>query len=265
MVAARPACSRRTAAMPQTTLLSYFAGSGVSATPQYSRPPTQNNLELPSIVRILKANTSEAALEEVGSGVSEPSTAQLSPSGVDQAFHDNFKNACVEDVSGIAIVPIQHSHLPAIQRLTSTLLPVKYPDKFFADVANEVIPATFSRVALLDSKPVGWIRCRLDPFPEKTSPLSSMKPIYNQVYIQALCLLAPYRGQGVAKKLLETVLGPSVLTEHDVECVYAHVWESNEDALEWYQKRGFHRVTLVENYYRKLRPGGAWIVRRNLR
>ncbi len=251
--------------MPQTTLLSYFAGSGVSALPQHSRPLVKNKLELPRIAQVLKANTSEAVVEEVGSDVSEPSSAPIPPSEFDQPFNDNFQNAIAEEVSGFAIVAIQFSHLPALQRLTSTLLPVRYPDKFFTGVVGEITSATFSRVAVSSSKPIGWIRCRLDPFPESTSPPSNTKPIYNQVYIQALCLLAPYRGQGIATALLDTVLRPKLLTEHDVESVYAHVWESNEDALEWYQKRGFRRVMLIENYYRKLRPGGAWIVKRDLR
>ena len=47
--------------------------------------------------------------------------------------------------------------------------------------------------------------------------------------------------------------------------VYAHVWESNTDALEWYVKRGFEvEKGVVEGYYRKLRPAGARIVRRRL-
>jgi N-alpha-acetyltransferase 50 len=160
---------------------------------------------------------------------------------------------------------VLRSHLPAIQRLTSTLLQVKYPDNFFSGVVDEVIPARFSRVALSMSKPIGWIRCRLDPFPEQTSPPSNAKPIYNRIYVQALCLLAPYRGQGVATALLESILKPRLLAEHDIESVYAHVWECNADALEWYAKRGFHQVVLVDNYYRKLRPGGAWIVKKDLR
>jgi len=42
------------------------------------------------------------------------------------------------------------------------------------------------------------------------------------------------------------------------------VWENNEDALDWYSKRGFKRVLLLERYYRRLKPGGAWIVRKEL-
>ena len=42
--------------------------------------------------------------------------------------------------------------------------------------------------------------------------------------------------------------------------MYAHVWEANVDAVEWYRKKGFQVGELVEGYYRKLRPGGARVV-----
>ena len=43
------------------------------------------------------------------------------------------------------------------------------------------------------------------------------------------------------------------------------MWETNEDALEWYSKRGFviEKAT-VEGYYRKLSPSGAKVVRRKI-
>ena len=174
-------------------------------------------------------------------------------------------NIRLPHISGLTIVTVGTDHLPAVKRLTGNLLPVRYPDKFFDGAVNEAIPATFSRVALIDDKPVGWIRCRLDPFPEPTEPPSNFKPIYNRVYVQALCLLAPYRGLGIATLLLHAVTAPSLIRDHEVAHVYAHVWEANEEAIEWYDKRGFHQVMKIDRYYRKLRPGGAWIVRKDLR
>ncbi len=44
--------------------------------------------------------------------------------------------------------------------------------------------------------------------------------------------------------------------------LYAHVWEKNEEALEWYGKRGFEVGEVVGGYYRRLKPGGATIVSR---
>lgn len=48
--------------------------------------------------------------------------------------------------------------------------------------------------------------------------------------------------------------------------IYAHVWEANEIALEWYLKRGFEvEQEVKQQYYRKLRPSGARIVRRRIK
>ena len=47
--------------------------------------------------------------------------------------------------------------------------------------------------------------------------------------------------------------------------VYAHVWEANEDAVEWYARRAFVvEPEVVVGYYRKLRPRGARVVRRRV-
>jgi ribosomal protein S18 acetylase RimI-like enzyme len=50
--------------------------------------------------------------------------------------------------------------------------------------------------------------------------------------------------------------------EHGVRYITAHVWEANEEGLEWYRKRGFEILGHEEGYYRKLKPSGAILVRR---
>jgi ribosomal protein S18 acetylase RimI-like enzyme len=252
--------------MPQTSLLAYFQALVAAPALPTDAPRGAAELELPHIARVLTCPASWGGANGHGSDVSErPSDPFCSPDQGDGRAGDANETVSVPRFSEIAIIPVLRSHLPAIQRLTSALLPVKYPDHFLSGAVDEAVPARFSRVALSMSRPIGWIRCRLDPFPEQTSPPSHANAIYNRIYVQALCLLAPYRGQGIATALLESILKSKLLAEHDIESVYAHVWECNVDALEWYAKRGFHQVVLVEDYYRKLRPGGAWIVKRDLR
>lgn len=161
------------------------------------------------------------------------------------------------------ITPIQQSHLPAIQRLTSTTLPVHYSQSFFTSTLTDQAVAQLSRVVLYSSAPVGWIRCRLEPCSPNTDT-SIARPMPSQIYIHALALLAPYRSLGLATILLDIVLSTPIAMSPEMTCIYAHVWEKNEDALEWYAKRGFKRVIFFERYYRKLRPGGAWVVRMEL-
>ena len=91
-------------------------------------------------------------------------------------------------------------------------------------------------------------------------------PVQQQLYIQAIALLSPHRSQGIATSLLDAVVKEVVDSHENVTSIYAHVWESNEAALEWYVRRGFTiEDGLSEGYYRKLKPSGAWIVRRAIR
>lgn len=259
--------------MPQATLLDFFK----SQTPGPFAPVDHSTLS--SLSEGTDTPGDELEESKEGDSTRKLSLAQAThpteqrvagralrqaPSSTDaEARHVNSPSF-EPHLPGLEIVAVQIDHLPALKRLTGNLLPVRYPDKFFDGAVNEAIPATFSRVALIDGKPVGWIRCRLDPFPDPTEPPSKTKPIYNRIYVQALCLLAPYRGLGIAKSLLGAVTAPPLPSEHDIVHIYAHVWESNEEALEWYDRRGFRKAMKVEQYYRKLRPDGAWVVQKDL-
>ena len=156
------------------------------------------------------------------------------------------------------ICRVDRSHLAPLRRLTSSTLPVRYSEKFFSETITDDQAASLSRVVLYDERPVGWIRCRLEPSPGLCGTWT------NEIYIQALCLLAPYRNCGLASYLLESVLASENLIKYKATFVYAHVWENNEDALVWYEKRNFKRTILIDQYYRRLKPSGAWIVRKDL-
>lgn len=287
--------------MPQTSLLS-FLGSSVTGTAgslpalkATSAPPSRHRDDIrttdvllertatrqllpesPTVVRLATSDNGVEAKDSVSEGelhsaettrtvLNHPSTTP-SPAS-ETAFS-------LPQCPSITITSIHRDHLPALKRLTSTLLPIKYPDTFYTDAISDLSAATISRIALftpLDSPlstpaiPIGWIRCSLEPYPEATSPPQDTRPIYNQIYIKALCLLAPYRHMGVAAALLESILHrKEVLRQCNVQFVFAHVWESNEEALEWYEKRGFKRDLLVEGYYRRLKPAGAWIMRKGM-
>jgi ribosomal protein S18 acetylase RimI-like enzyme len=171
----------------------------------------------------------------------------------------------IPHVPGAAISPVSEDHLQAIRRLTATTLPVRYSDAFFKTTVTDPVAQQLSRVSLYESEPIGWIRCRLEPFTVNSAFATKTNPPLSQIYIQALTLLSPYRTLGIATLLLNEVLSSAKLLVEDPICIYAHVWERNEDALDWYAKRGFKRVMLVERYYTRLRPSGAWIVRKELR
>lgn len=119
-----------------------------------------------------------------------------------------------------------------------------------------------------EPKVIGGIQCRIEPIPTVPSNSTPTPPQF-ALYVQTLATLSPYRSLGVASALLDAIVTAALqyhssASGHVVE-VYAHVWEANEDALEWYVKRGFQiEQGVVEGYYRKLRPSGARIVKRRL-
>ncbi|KAI0118331.1 acyl-CoA N-acyltransferase [Nemania sp. FL0031] len=186
-----------------------------------------------------------------------------------------------------SISRIQPEHIPALRRITSLLLPVNYPDSFYARLSDPLSSGAFSRVILwhdekksprTPGKVIGGLVCRPEPSPfhpgtvdggggggggSRNSPtLPSAQP--NALYIQSLVLLSPYRGLGLAAALLDEVVADAARSEFACEAVWAHVWTQNEEGLRWYMARGFACVDEVKKYYYKLNPDSAWIVRREI-
>jgi len=190
-----------------------------------------------------------------------------------------------------SISPIQPAHTPPLRRINSLLLPINYPDTFYTAAASPT-PQNFSRVILWsdpssEPKVIGGIITRLDPLPQ-TRDLDAQKENGNiqaqkagngegsgegqgggeyALYIQSLTLLSPYRSLGLASSCLNSLI-TSATSSHlpKIVEIYAHVWTENREALSWYEKRGFVREgEVVAGYYKRLSPGGAWILRRRLK
>lgn len=187
----------------------------------------------------------------------------------------------------VTVETVSTGHIPSLARITGLLLPIRYPNSFYTATITDPVVASLSRVAVYHDHPVaaapdsgastgtdkviGGIRCRL----EKQDPAQGAQdPEATNLYIQTLHLLSPYRGQGVAAALLNSLLfevPPSskaqprvsnLVKHYKIRSVTAHVHEANEDALKWYVTRGFKiQEGVVEGYYRRLKPSGAKIVR----
>ncbi|KAH6628267.1 hypothetical protein F5144DRAFT_578462 [Chaetomium tenue] len=196
--------------------------------------------------------------------------------------------------SGATIVPLVQEHVPALRRINSLLLPVPYPDSFYAKVLDPLASGLFSRAILWQDsdadtpKVIGGLICRLEPnpfldtqgqliphpFPPSHLQKSSNVPLstpYHAIYIQSLALLSPYRSLGLAAAALEHIIAsatilPAAGSSIDARTIYAHVWTENEEGLKWYEARGFARegAEPMKEYYFKLRPDTAWVVRRHI-
>ncbi|KKY25477.1 putative gnat family acetyltransferase [Phaeomoniella chlamydospora] len=255
--------------MPQSNLLNFFTSRGLSNIPKDSglkeeeRAFSANDGPNEDLNTNATLNNSTAA--------EKAQVPNTDPAAVESGILE-IKRVQTPH-SSLTITAVDKDSVQQLKRLTATLLQVKYPDTFF-DEAVSVHPVRYlSRQVVFgfpdgrgQGSPVGWIRCRLEVFPLSTRPepyypISSDESRPTQIYIQALCLLAPYRGYGAAAALLDSILSEKeVLRSWDVRGVYAHVWEKSEDALEWYKKRGFKLTMLIDGYYRKLKPSRAWIV-----
>ncbi|KNZ61972.1 hypothetical protein VP01_1329g9 [Puccinia sorghi] len=154
--------------------------------------------------------------------------------------------------------------------------------------------------------PVGAVCCRIEPDPsDHPTPALTGKANESQtngslqpsklckLNIMTLGVLAAYRQQGLATKLLNQVIlaaqkthdrsgtslqmnGESSISESkkgkksrseerrvmmpSIGSAYVHVQFGNEDAKEFYLKRGFRVEGEVADYYRKIEPRGAWIL-----
>jgi len=183
----------------------------------------------------------------------------------------------------VSISPLLAQHLPVFRRLTTLLLPIRYPESFFKQTITLANIASVSRVALWgnEQKVIGAIRCVLELVPAEphTDKKQGWEALMarteaddhrkgsHRIYLATLFTLAPYRSLGIATALLNEILDTakrvSVAAEYSpVSYIYAHVWEANDEALAWYTKNQFLEWGFVENYYPRLTPSGAKVLRR---
>ncbi|KAF3052167.1 hypothetical protein E8E11_005010 [Didymella keratinophila] len=241
--------------------------SAPSSRPRSKKSPRPSAVNTPSsISRVptpvgLSASTPQTATKTPSTAASTPPVAQNEPS------IPNLFSLCPlpPNVSLSSLTP---EHLDAYKNLNALTLPIPYPESFYKETMTEphhsitllalwtpLLPTTTKSTHAQDSdsgevgkgQVVGAIRCRL--LPEL------------QLYISTIGVLAPYREHGIAVHLLSAVVRKAVEL-HGVRCVTAHVWEANEEGLEWYKKRKFEILGKEEGYYRKLEPKAAWLVRR---
>lgn len=160
--------------------------------------------------------------------------------------------------------------LPSFRSMTALLLPVPYPDKFFHDIIHDEITSSISMVALWSddsatstSRPrvVAGIRCRLIAHsPSRIIPIGDAIP---SLYIGTIETLAPFRRHGLASALLRRITARAI-REYGITTVTAHMWEANEEARDWYAKLGFKEMQFDPDYYRRLKPSGAYLLEKRI-
>jgi len=84
-----------------------------------------------------------------------------------------------------------------------------------------------------------------------------------------LGVLSPYRRYGIGTALLDHILAQAQLQTRNtptqpVKSLYLHVQTTNQEALDWYAKRGFTIDETIKEYYRNIEDKDAYILVRKL-
>ncbi|CAK4034972.1 acyl- N-acyltransferase [Lecanosticta acicola] len=163
--------------------------------------------------------------------------------------------------------------IPHLKRLTSLLLPIPYPEKFYKEIIEDPLTNNITLLAVWHDVPamkgvekgrlVGAIRCRLLAHPPTQNSSSGRRTEDPMLYLSTLVLLSPYRSHGIASHLLHSLTTRAV-EDYGIKSVGAHVWEANTEGLDWYRKRKFREVGKEPGYYRRLDPQAAIVMQRDV-
>lgn len=234
--------------MAQTSLTTWLKKSHTSSV---NEPSSKQTLEQEQEQSRQSTQTDEAPSADESQSLSPSTKTDGLPSNVE------FRRCTRDDI-------------PRLRRLTSLLLPIPYPDSFFREIIEDEVTNSITLLAFwydaAESSTsdkgtlVGAIRCRL-----LARPPGHVQPAKDgpMLYLSTLALLSPYRHHGIAMQLLDRVVRVAV-RDYDITSLGAHVWESNEEGLSWYRKRGFKQVSIEPEYYRRLKPSSAVVMQKNL-
>ncbi|PNP44887.1 hypothetical protein TGAMA5MH_03300 [Trichoderma gamsii] len=254
----------------QMSIRSFFQAK----TPKYAPPPSQshnssNNSNNNNDITVDAPTIAHSSVSAAAS-TTTPQPQSQSQSQSDLTPHPNSNpNPNPNLPREASIRAITPGDINALRRLNALLLPVSYPEAFYNRAADP-IAGRFSRVITwshdgADPKPVGGIVCRVEPDIDVHAPDGGPQVAQN-LYIQSLCLLSPYRSMGLIAAALDNVIA-AVVTDPalEVRTVTAHVWTENEEGLHWYEARGFEKhEPAIKGYYLKLRPDSAWVVSKRI-
>ncbi|KAJ3554026.1 hypothetical protein NM688_g3315 [Phlebia brevispora] len=153
----------------------------------------------------------------------------------------------------IAFASLTPNNLGTVRKLNSVLFPIKYSEKFYADILKPEIEE-FCKLVYYNDIPVGTFCCRLEQDGERT-----------KLYVMTMGVLAPYRSRGVGSKCLEHIIrAASTDTALKINVIYLHVQVSNPAAKGFYERHGFKEIDVYKNYYKKLVPHDAWVLEREV-
>eukprot|EP00329_Picozoa_sp_Boothbay-MS584-11_P004786 47064_6 len=146
----------------------------------------------------------------------------------------------------------QHN-IDCLRTLNVSLLPAQFPGRFYRDLLQD---RRLSRLAYCGSSVVGAVAAHVETDKVTRGRTGSL-------YVMSLAVTAPHRRMGIGRALLAHLLHTAREDPdfRDIDRLELHVHAANEDALEFYRACGFQDVRLQQNYYPRLDPPHAQLLR----
>ncbi|CAD5209451.1 unnamed protein product [Bursaphelenchus xylophilus] len=162
---------------------------------------------------------------------------------------NNFKKIERMGRWSVELGAITQHNVMQLKKLNEAVFPVTYNERFYKDV---VTSGDLAKLVFFNDCVVGAVCCRLD-----------VEDGVKKLYIMTLGTLAPYRRLGIGGMLLKHVFS---ICEKDksIKTVNLHVQVNNDSALNFYEKFGFNKASVAENYYKRIEPASAYVLEKQV-
>lgn len=125
-------------------------------------------------------------------------------------------------------------------------------DAFYAECAAA---GSATQLAYVGAELAGAIACRLELLPDRSGAL---------LYVMTVGVLAPHRDRAIGTRLLRHALNEGS-KDAFLTHAYLHVQTNNADAIAFYRRFGFEQDGVARNYYKRLEPPDAAVLKLDLR
>ncbi|KAF9427415.1 hypothetical protein BGZ94_004957 [Podila epigama] len=172
----------------------------------------------------------------------------MTPPAVDMSSNSSTSASKNNAAFRVQLGDITPNNVGQLKRLNLVLFPVVYAPSFYKEVLEV---GEFAKIIYFNDVCVGGVCCKKESVAGATT---------QNLYIATLGVLAPYRRLGLGAKLLDHILetASDATTTPKVNKVYLHVQFGNDEALEFYKKRGFEIVEECQNYYPQFEVSNAY-------
>nr|ACO15384.1 N-acetyltransferase NAT13 [Caligus clemensi] len=141
---------------------------------------------------------------------------------------------------GLQFQVVDTSNLSDFKKLCLILFPVRYPPSFFKSLIAGKMDSGDScggSLGYADGRPIGLV---------------SWSHSDGRSHMLNLGVLAQHRRKGIGSRLLEFIPPKPVIS--------LYVQSSNQEALDFYESKGFKKIRLEKSYYRRLDPPDAYFL-----